>query len=71
MLPFQGEREEMVWLVGVRGQSPIIGQKPPRSRGPNVGFGGGRKRGFFRNDPKTPFGQQVGCGFWGSKVSRN
>ena len=50
MLPFQGEREEMVWLVGFRGQSPIFGQKwpkRPRNRGVRMGFWGGSKKGVF------------------------
>jgi hypothetical protein len=55
MLPFQGEREEMVWLAGFRGKSSIMGGVRGPNPGPIMGkmpFWGGSKKGVFQGTPK-------------------
>ena len=58
MLPFQGEREEMVWFGGFRGEKLYHRAKSPQCSG-EMGLLGGVKKGSFLGYPlKTPFGRE-------------
>jgi hypothetical protein len=51
MLPFQREREEMVWLGGVRGEKLYHRAKSPQYNRENALLGGSKK-GDFRGTPQ-------------------
>ena len=64
MLPFQGEREEIVWLAGFRGKSSIIGLNPRLIMG-KTPIWGGSKKGVFQGTPqKDRLAESPETHFW-------